>query len=90
MEVRDNLRVTLAQVDLVWEDPSLNRRKLEKLIIPLTGKTDVVILPETFTTGFSMHSSQLAEPMDGPTIQWLLKLSKSTSLAIGGSVLTWH
>ena len=87
MEVRDNLRVTLAQVDLVWEDPSLNRRKLEKLIIPLTGKTDVVILPETFTTGFSMHSSQLAEPMDGPTIQWLLKLSKSTRLAIGGSLL---
>jgi len=53
----------------------------------LIGKTDFVILPETFTTGFSMRGTTFAETMDGPTILWLIDLAKSTGLAIGGSLL---
>ena len=67
MEVKENLRVTLAQVDLVWENPPQNRLNLEKQVLSLTGKTDVVVLPETFNTGFSVRTSELAEPMNGPT-----------------------
>lgn len=87
MEIKDNLRITLAQVDLVWENPGQNRRDLELQIRQLAGKSDLVILPETFTTGFSMRACDLAEPMDGPTINWMLDLSRTTGLAIGGSLI---
>ena len=87
METKDILRITLAQVDLVWENPGQNRMKLEMQIRQLTGQSDLVILPETFTTGFSMHAADLAEPMDGPTVTWMLNLSRETGIAIGGSVI---
>ncbi|HEY3387979.1 MAG TPA: nitrilase-related carbon-nitrogen hydrolase [Prolixibacteraceae bacterium] len=87
MEIKDNLRITLAQVDLVWENPRQNRLNLESHIRELIGKSDLVILPETFTTGFSMHPNDLAESMDGTTVTWLLNLSQSTELALGGSLL---
>jgi len=86
MEIKDNLRVTLAQVDLVWENPEKNRQYLDLLIRQLSGKSDLVILPETFTTGFSMDAIDFAEPMDGPTLNWLIDLSRTTGLAIGGSL----
>jgi predicted amidohydrolase len=87
MEIKDNLRITLAQVNLVWEDPEQNRMDLEVKIRELAGKSDLLILPETFTTGFSMRAPDLAEPMDGPTIKWLLNLSQTTGIALGGSLL---
>lgn len=87
MDVKDNLRITLAQVDLAWEDPLQNRHSLDIQIRQLAGKSDLVILPETFTTGFSMRVRDLAEPMDGPTVNWLLQLSQITKIAICGSLL---
>ena len=86
MNAKDILRVTLSEVDLVWENPDENRRNLEKLILQLDGSSDLVILPETFTTGFSTQQDELAEPMDGPTIHWMLNLSKKTGIAICGSL----
>ena len=87
MEIKENLHITLAQVDLVWENPEQNRINLERQIGLLAGKSDLVILPETFTTGFSMRAGDLAEPMDGPTVKWLLHLSNTTGMAIGGSLI---
>lgn len=87
MILKDNLRITLAQVDLVWENPEQNRLDLEIQLKLLIGKSDLVILPETFTTGFSMRACDLAEPMDGPTVKWLVNLSHTTGMAIGGSLL---
>ncbi len=87
MEIKDNLRITLAQVDLAWENPEQNRMNLEVQIRQLIGQSDLVILPETFTTGFSMRAGELSEPMDGPTISWLLNLSETTGLALGGSLI---
>lgn len=87
MEIINILRVTLAQVDLVWENPVQNRHLLDRQIRQLSGKSDLVILPETFSTGFSMHPNNLAEPMDGPTINWMLKLSQVTHTAICGSLI---
>ncbi len=87
MVTKDNLHITLAQVDLAWEDPEKNRRYLDDQIRQLKGKSDLVILPETFTTGFSMRSNELAEQMNGPTVNWLSGLSKDSGLAIGGSLL---
>jgi len=87
MEIKKILRITLAQVDLVWENPGQNRMNFEIQIRKLTGQSDLVILPETFTTGFSMNAADLAEPMDGPTVNWMLNLSLTTGIAIGGSVI---
>jgi predicted amidohydrolase len=87
MVVKDILRITLVQTDIVWENPEQNRTALEVQIRQLIGKSDLAILPETFTTGFSMRASDLAETMDGPTITWLCKLSQVSGIAIGGSLL---
>ncbi len=87
MDHNNNLRIALAQVDLVWENPEQNRLNLKKDIESLKGVCDVLILPETFTTGFSMSSINLAEPMDGPTVSWLIGLSASTQIAICGSLI---
>ena len=87
MDIKDNLRVTLSLFDPVWESPVQNRLQLQEQILDLTGKSDLVILPETFNTGFSNRASELAEPMDGPTVEWMVKLSEQSGLAIGGSLL---
>ncbi len=87
MAKRDNLVITLGQTDLTWENPEQNRRELESKIMGLIGKSDLVILPETFTTGFSMRSEDLAETMDGATVKWMHYLSETSGLAIGGSLL---
>lgn len=87
MEIKNNLRITLLQFDLGWENPEQNRRYIEAQILQLTGKSDLVILPETFTTGFSMRPSYLAESMDGSTVNWLLSLSRTTGMAICGSLI---
>ena len=87
MEIKNNLRIALAQVDLVWENPEQNRLNLEKGILSLKSFCDLVVLPETFTTGFSMSAYDLAEPMDGPTINWLIDISATTQIAIAGSLI---
>lgn len=87
IEKTDNLRVTLAQLDIVWENPDENRKRLNQLLPSLQGKSDLIILPETFTTGFSMDVKGLAEPMDGPTVGWMKQLSSLTDAAIGGSLI---
>lgn len=80
------LRVSLVQTDLVWENPLQNRMNLEKKIVEIE-ETDIVILPEMFTTGFSMHPKGLAETMEGETVEWMKRLSKERSIAICGSLI---
>lgn len=82
------LRVTLVQQPLVWGDPAANRARFAALLAPLAGSTDLVVLPETFTTGFSMEVERLAEPAAGPTTVWLTDLAAELDAAITGSVIT--
>ena len=82
------LRVTLVQQPLVWGDPAANRARFAALLAPLAGSTDLVVLPETFTTGFSMEVERLAEPAAGPTTVWLADLAAELDAAITGSVIT--
>ncbi len=82
------LRINLVQLDLKWEDPEANRMQIEQMLADcLPGSTDVFILPEMFTTGFSMASSVLAEDMDGPSINWLQQLSEKHQAALCGSLI---
>lgn len=66
-----DLRVSLVQGDTRWHDPQGNRDYYGELIAPLHGLTDLVVLPETFTSGFSNEAIARAEGMDGPTVAWL-------------------
>jgi predicted amidohydrolase len=82
------LRVTLVQQPLVWGDPVANRERLAAVLAPLAGSTDLVVLPETFTTGFSMEVERLGERAGGPTGVWLADLAQELDAAITGSVIT--
>jgi len=82
------LRVTLVQQPLVWGEPGANRERFAALLGPLAGSTDLVVLPETFTTGFSMEVERLGEPAGGPTVTWLGDLAQELDAAITGSVIT--
>lgn len=81
-----NLRVSLVQGNTRWRDPAGNRAYYAHLIEPLHNTTDLVILPETFTSGFSNDAVAEAETMDGPTVQWMRERADSIDAALCGSV----
>jgi len=81
-----DLRVSLVQGATRWHDPAGNRDYYGDLIAPLHGRTDLVVLPETFTSGFSNEAIHNAETMDGPTVAWMRAQAKSLDAAITGSV----
>jgi omega-amidase len=79
-------RVTLAQQPLAWHDAAANRAHFAAVLAPLRGTTDLVVLPEMFTSGFTMQPEAYAEPADGATRAWLLAQAKALDAAVGGSV----
>jgi omega-amidase len=82
----DDLRITLVQGDTRWHDPAGNRDHYGELIAGLRGQTDLVLLPETFTSGFSNDAIAQAETMDGPTVAWLRDQAQALDAAVCGSV----
>jgi omega-amidase len=84
---QDLLNIAVFQLDLRWENPEANRVKIDELLLDISTNTDVVFLPEMFTTGFSMNVSKLAETMDGETVQWMKNRSSEHQLAICGSLI---
>jgi omega-amidase len=85
-EARDALRVTTVQCELAWEDAKTNIDYFTDTLKQLKGKTDLIILPEMFTTAFMMHPETQAEPADGPTLEWMQEMAAFLDAAIGGSV----
>lgn len=81
-----DLNITLIQTPLHWEDSAANRDMFSDYIAS-AGDTDLFILPEMFTTGFSMRSTSLAEDMSGETLQWMQSLAHKTKTAIMGSLI---
>lgn len=81
------LSFTLIQTQLLWEDKDANLKMLEQKIASNTQQTHVVVLPEMFSTGFSMKPEQLAEKMDGPAVQWMKKLAASKKIILTGSLI---
>jgi len=81
-----DLRLALVQSELAWHDPVANRAHFERLLAAV-GETDLVILPEMFTTGFSMDSAVLAEPAEGPTAAWLLEQARRLGAVVTGSLI---
>ncbi len=85
--MKNNLKVALIQTDLVWENPEQNRLHFSEKIDALSEGVELIILPEMFSTGFSMNPSEVAETMDGKTIFWLKALAKEKNSAITGSLV---
>ncbi|MBL7963850.1 MAG: amidohydrolase [Flavobacteriales bacterium] len=82
-----DLRVTLVQSMLHWEDAVANRYMFTEKLATLAGTTDLIVLPEMFTTGFTMRASELAETMDGPTVTWMRQQALDLGAALYGSVI---
>lgn len=82
-----DLRVSIVQSMLHWEDAVANRAMFSDKLAALKGTTDLVVLPEMFTTGFSMRSTDLAEDMNGTTVTWMREQAKAIDAAIYGSVI---
>ncbi len=73
------LRISIVQTNIVWENKQENLRLLRDKLQTLHGTTEIVVLPEMFSTGFSMNSRKLAEPISGETIQTLKKWPENFS-----------
>lgn len=82
-----SLRVALAQGDTVWRDAAANRVYYAAMIGPLRGEVDLVVLPETFTSGFSNEAVGEAETMDGASAAWMVEIARKIDAAVTGSIV---
>ncbi len=82
-----SLTITTIQTNLHWEDKQANLTMLEKKILSIPKKTEIVVLPEMFSTGFSMQPKLFAEKMDGETIVWMKHISSKKNCILTGSVI---
>ena len=81
------LTFTIIQTNLVWEDKALNLQLLEDKILNIQEKTEIVVLPEMFNTGFSMNPELLAETMDGDTVCWMKRIASKKKIILTGSLM---
>ncbi|GAA4836486.1 amidohydrolase [Algivirga pacifica] len=83
--MKETLRITLVQTDLHWMSPEANRHHIEELLWDAMPETDLVLLPETFTTGFHPDASTLAEPMRLTTFKWMQQMAQQLQASVAGS-----
>ncbi|WP_397380744.1 amidohydrolase [Pseudomonas sp.] len=81
-----DLELALIQTTLAWQAPKANRAHFASLLEQARG-ADLIVLPEMFSTGFSMDSAALAEPEDGPTSQWMLGQAQALQAVVTGSLI---
>ncbi len=79
--------ISLLQFDLQWEDPGVNRGRVERMTAGLKGQTDLILLPEMFTTGFTMEPEKHFEEPEGPTTLFLRQLARDRQAAVAGSCI---
>ena len=85
--VKSDLQISIIQTDIVWENAAENRRLLSEKIASLKGKQQIILLPETFSTGFSMQAEKLAESMDGVTVNWMKEEAVKSRCILAGSLI---
>ncbi|AHM60848.1 nitrilase/cyanide hydratase and apolipoprotein n-acyltransferase [Flammeovirgaceae bacterium 311] len=82
-----DLTITLIQTELYWHEPSANLAALEEKIWQINTETDLIVLPEMFTTGFTMDAKEHAEPMNSRTFRWMKQLAAQTGAVVTGSYI---
>ena len=85
--MQETLTAVAIQANLVWENSQKNLASFEKTINELSSEVDLVVLPEMFSTGFTMQPKMVAEPMNGTTVDWMRRMATSKHTAIVGSVV---
>ena len=83
----ENLNIAILQANLHWENSSENLVMFDELLQQISEKTDLIILPEMFSTGFSMNAENLAETMNGKSVEWMKKKAGELDSAITGSLI---
>lgn len=83
----DKLMVTTVQTELHWEDKHANLAMFEAKIKSIAEKTHLIVLPEMFTTGFSMQPERFAETMDGDSVNWMRRMAKTKGAILTGSLI---
>ena len=81
------LNITIIQTELAWEQTEKNLEHFYSRINEISGETDLVILPEMFTTGFSMQPEKLAEPTEGKTLKWMQSVAAEKNTTLTGSLI---
>jgi omega-amidase len=81
------MKIAIIQTQLFWENPTQNRKHFEEKINSISQEVDLIVLPEMFTSGFTMNPKKVAEAMDGETILWGIALAKAKNCAITGSLV---
>jgi omega-amidase len=81
------MKIAIVQTSLVWENPLENRSRLAQKINGFTAAVDLIVLPEMFSTGFTMNPTAVAETMQGETVLWLQHLAKAKNCALTGSLI---
>jgi len=81
------LIITGIQSSIHWEDKEANLQMFEEKIFSISQPTEIVVLPEMFSTGFSMQPKKLAEPMDGETVEWMKRIAAKKKIILTGSVI---
>ncbi|QOD60082.1 amidohydrolase [Polaribacter haliotis] len=85
--MKNELKIVGIQADLVWENPTKNIAFFEQEIEKLDPDVDLIVLPEMFTSGFTMNPKNVAEEMDGFTVSWMQKIASEKQTAICGSLV---
>ena len=83
----ENLRICLLQMDIAWELPEQNRARIDSMLSDEAGKHDLIVLPEMFTTGFTMEAAAVAEKPGGVTEQWMQELANRMGAVVTGSLV---
>ena len=82
-----SLTVSLIQTHTYWHDPEANRALFDELFEQVPRVAQLVVLPEMFSTGFTMDSSRAAEAMDGATVSWMRERAQTLGKVLCGSVV---
>lgn len=85
-DAKENLKVTVIQSNIVWENPDANLEKYSQWIKHIGG-SDVIVLPEMFSTGFSMNPKALKEGMTGTSVAWMKQIAAEKNAAVAGSLI---
>ncbi|TYZ12605.1 amidohydrolase [Hymenobacter lutimineralis] len=82
-----DLTVSFVQAALQWHQPEANRAELSRLLSQLSLSSDLIVLPEMFSTGFSMEAATLAEPVEGPSLAWMREVAAQHDAVVTGSLM---
>jgi len=82
-----SLTLTIIQTDLVFENKTVNLERLKTKIENIEQRTEIVVLPEMFSTGFSMQPELFAETMEGETVKWMKEIAEANKIILTGSII---